>query len=94
MKGGQRHIPQVKVRIRQENEHSIHVFEKLGAKYDGIFPYYSPEILETIRRNLPGQDLSELEKPTVHVYHFNIPIKVSKRTLPPLPQRCDTYIIC
>ena len=61
----ERHISQVKVRIQNENEHSIHVFEKLGAKYDGTFSYFSPEVLEVFRRELPGQDISELERPAV-----------------------------
>ena len=68
------HIQQVNVRIRNDNEHSIHVFEKLGVKYDGFFPYYPAEVLETIKRELPGKDISRLEEFTVQSYHFDVPI--------------------
>ena len=72
----EQHVPRVDIRIQKDNRHCIHVFEKLGAKYDGFFPFYSPEVLDAIKKQHPGEDISELEEPTIHFYHFDIPIRI------------------
>ena len=64
----------VKVRISEENAHSMHIFEKLGAEYDKATSYYSENTLNALRKKLPDADLSVLSKSSVRDYLLQIPI--------------------
>lgn len=67
-------IGEVKVRIMDDNVHSIHVFEKLGAEYKQKKPYFSDYILNVMKEQLPGEDLSELFRSNVREYILRLPV--------------------
>lgn len=67
-------IEKTKIRIENENAHSIHVFEKLGAEYVSPTPFYEDEVLETLRQKFPDADLSELLQLNVREYVLQLPI--------------------
>lgn len=82
---GEKHsIKLAKVRIWKNNTHSIHVFEKLGAKFEGQHPYFSDEILEMLReklpdlkKKLPDSDFSKFEANAPLTYYLKLPIITS-----------------
>ena len=63
----------VKVRISEENAHSMHIFEKLGAEYDKATSYLSENALNALREKLPDADLSVLSQNSVRDYFLQIP---------------------
>ena len=63
----------VKVRISEENAHSMHIFEKLGAEYDKATSYLSEDALNALREKLPDADLSVLSQNSVRDYLLQIP---------------------
>lgn len=67
-------LRKVKVRIDEDNAHSIHIFEKLGAKYDQSTTYMPKDALEALEERLPGADLSALSKDNVRNYLLRLPI--------------------
>lgn len=70
-------IYEIKVRIREENTHSIHVFEKLGAKCDKATSYFSKDVQDVIKRQLPDADLSVLSQNSVKDYLLQLPFYIS-----------------
>ena len=64
----------VNIRISQENSHSIHVFEKLGAVYQGSTTYLPADVLERMQRELPGSNLGALLQNNVREYTLELPI--------------------
>lgn len=67
-------IDKTKIRVENENAHSIHVVEKLGAEYVSPTPFYDNNILETLRKKFPDTDLSELLQLNVREYLLHLPI--------------------
>ena len=67
-------LAEVKVRISEENAHSIHVFEKLGAEYDKATSYFSTDALVAMKAKLPDADLSILSQESVRDYLLRLPI--------------------
>ena len=67
-------LTEVKVRISEENAHSIHVFEKLGAEYDKATSYFSTDALAAMKAKLPDADLSILSQESVRDYLLRLPI--------------------
>ena len=64
----------VKVRISEDNMHSIHIFEKLGAEYDKATSYLSKDALDVLKDNLPDTDLSVLSQNSIRNYLLKLPI--------------------
>ena len=71
---GKYKIKKTKIRIENENAHSIHVVEKLGAEYVSPTPFYDNNILETLRQKFPDTDLSELLQLNVREYVLYLPM--------------------
>ena len=67
-------LTEVKVRISEENAHSIHVFEKLGAEYDKATSYFSADALAALKEKLPDADLSVLSQESVRDYLLRLPV--------------------
>ena len=67
-------LQKVKAKISDENTHSIHVVEKLGASYVAFTPFFSPKILDTLKEKLPGADLSEFTQNSIREYILRLPI--------------------
>ena len=67
-------IDRLKVRIWKSNSHSAHVFEKLGARYEGQHPYFSKAVLQAIQEKLPEFNPSELEADGPLTYYLDLPI--------------------
>lgn len=65
-------IQKVKVRIRKSNEHSNHVFQKLGAKFQYDESCLNQAVLSILKTELEGSDISELEKKTINVYYLSV----------------------
>ena len=65
-------IRKVKVRIRKNNAHSNHVFQKLGAKFQYDESFFSQAALSLLKKTLKGTDVSGFEKKTINVYHLSI----------------------
>lgn len=68
-------VDRVKVRIREENARSIHVFEKIGAEYDRATSYFSEEQLNMFKDKIPDADLSQLLQNSVRDYLLKLPIQ-------------------
>ena len=68
-------LTKVNVRISQENIHSIHVFEKIGAIYQGATTYLPADVLESLQRELPNSDFGVLLKNSVREYVLELPIR-------------------
>ena len=71
-------LTKVKVRIRKDNTHSIHIFEKLGAEYEKATSLSSQEFLDILKEMLPNSDLSELSQKNVRDYLLRLPVPGSK----------------
>lgn len=67
-------LQEVKARISDENAHSIHVVEKLGASYAAFTPFFSLKTLDVLKEKLPDADLSELMQNSVKEYILHLPI--------------------
>lgn len=67
-------IDKTKIRIENENTHSIHVFEKLGARYVSPTPFYDNTILEMLKQKFPDNDLTALSQINVREYVLNLPL--------------------
>lgn len=67
-------LAEVKVRISEDNTHSIHVFEKLGADYDKSTSYLSKDMLDLLKEKLADADLSVLSKKSVRDYLLRLPV--------------------
>jgi len=65
----------IQVRISKGNAHSIHVFEKLGARFVGTSSYVSENSLATMQQLLPDANLTELSQDSVRDYLLDLPIK-------------------
>lgn len=65
-------IQQIKVCIAEGNNHSRHVFKKLGAEYIGALPVFTEAYLKMVRQALPGADISELEEAKVDTYILRV----------------------
>ena len=46
-------IKLLKVRIFQSNSHSIHVFEKLGARFEGLHSFFPDDVVMFIKERFP-----------------------------------------
>lgn len=64
----------VNIRISQENSHSIHVIEKLGAIYRKSTTHFPADMLERLQRELPDRDLGVLLQDSVREYTLELPI--------------------
>lgn len=67
-------LREAKVRISQENTHSIHIFEKIGAKYDQATSYLSKDALDALKEKLTDADLSVLSQNSVRNYLLQLPV--------------------
>lgn len=65
-------LPEIKVRISKNNTHSIHVFEKLGARFIGSTSFVSDNTIDTIKEFLPDADMSEFSKDRVREYIIDL----------------------
>lgn len=65
-------IKKVKVRIRKDNAHSNHVFQKLGAIFQYDESFFNQAALSMLRNELKGTDLSGFDKKTINVYHLSV----------------------
>lgn len=65
----------MKVRISKDNAHSIHIFEKLGAKFIGATSFVSDNAIDMIQELLPDANLSEFSKDRVREYILELPVK-------------------
>lgn len=70
-----RQLSKVKVRISKDNAHSIHIFEKLGAKFIGATSYVSDNAIDMIQELLPDANLSEFSKDRVREYILELPVE-------------------
>ena len=64
----------VRVRIAEENTHSRHVFEKLGAIFLGRQSNLSDVVLAWAEENVPNFDRAELEKEGVPTFSLALPL--------------------
>lgn len=71
-------LAEVKVRISEDNAHSIHVFEKLGAEYDKATSYLSKDVLNMLKEKLADADLSVLSQESVRDYLLRLPVLSDK----------------
>lgn len=69
-------LNKVLVQIMEDNSHSIHVFEKLGAEYIKTIPLMPQELLESYKRRLPEKLWYLLYKHKIRVYHLHLPMSV------------------
>lgn len=67
-------IDKTKIRVENENAHSIHVVEKLGAEYVSPTPFYENAVLDALRQKFPDTDLSELLQLNVREYVLYLPM--------------------
>lgn len=65
-------IQEVKIRIRKDNMHSNHVFQKLGARYQYDESFFNQAALSMLKNELKGSDLSGFEDKTINVYYLSI----------------------
>lgn len=80
---GQQHgLSQIKVRISKENNHSRHVFEKLGAIYNEDTPSFNPSFVAMMEKLLPDADLSSLTLNNIRDYILRLPISVEGEHTP------------
>lgn len=72
---GQTHgLSRIKVRISKENDHSKHVFEKIGAIYSEDTPSFNPGFVAMMKDLLPDADMSALTLNNVRDYILYLPI--------------------
>ncbi|MBE6980725.1 MAG: GNAT family N-acetyltransferase [Ruminococcaceae bacterium] len=72
---GQVHsLSQIRVRISKENDHSRHVFEKLGAVYSEDTPSVNPGFVAMMKDLLPDADISALTLNNVRDYILHLPV--------------------
>ena len=69
------HVDKIKVKIFKDNEHSMHVFEKLGAKFVKSVPDFDKELINKLAEKLPNEDISALYEENINEYILNVPIK-------------------
>lgn len=62
--------PRVKARIEQDNTHSQHIFEKLGAVYTTNDTALQEMTIKQIKKIMPEADTSELEIRDILVYYL------------------------
>ncbi len=67
-------VNEISVRIENENAHSIHIFEKLGAKYVGQSCWLSEEAIGIIQ-NYFSEDVSKAWENNIREYLLCIPVK-------------------
>lgn len=63
-------IQRMKIRIDPENEHSLHIFKKLGAVSTGEETYMPQRYIEALHEVLPEADTSDLESITVLAFYL------------------------
>lgn len=73
-----RGVGEIMVRISKENNHSIHVFEKLGAEYVRSTSFVSENSLDMMKQLLPDADLTELSQNSVREYLLRLPLDRSE----------------
>ena len=72
---GEKHgIKLLKVRIFQSNSHSIHVFEKLGARFEGPHSFFPDDVVMSIKESFP-----DLETKAPFTYYLDLPIITNNR---------------
>ena len=77
---GEEHgIKLLKVRIYQSNSHSIHVFEKLGARFEGPHSYFSEDALVFLRERFPDLKTFDFETKGPFTYYLDLPIMTNNR---------------
>ncbi len=67
-------LAKVNIRISQDNSHSIHVFEKLGAVYRGATTYLPADMIKRMQQELPDRDLGVLLQNSVREYTLELPL--------------------
>ena len=63
----------IKIRISEENTHSIHVFEKLGAKFSQLSSCISEQVISSFKKELSDKDLTKLALNRVRDYYLELP---------------------
>jgi len=76
-----RGVAEIMVRISKENNHSMHVFEKLGAEYVRSTSFVSENSLDMMQQLLPDADLTELSQNSVKEYLLRLPLDRSEMKL-------------
>ncbi len=69
-------LKEVKVRVKKENTHSIHIFEKLGAEYLRPTSLVSENFLDKVKQMLPDADLTDLTQDSVREYILRLPVEM------------------
>ena len=74
------HTDTLKVRAKEDNVHSIHVLEKLGAEFVMMTTAMSDDFIKMVKASVPDMDFWDLTTKNIREYRLHIPIETSDKS--------------